>query len=238
MKPREPITCGIVDDDPQAIQQLSLLIETEPRLELVFTETDSLRAIKYLRQNPVQLLFLDGVMPGIDGIGLAGALIPQPKIIMITAYDKLAMPAFQVGIADCISKPVDMQRFTLAVYRAVGDRWGTPSVAKALDHVFVKLLGEPVWVKVYFEDIVYIESERNNLKIRLPADEIVTRRPLKEIAEKLPEDFMQVHRGYVVPISKVRRFGKRYKWLKITGSDKEISVGAEYLKAFKERVSP
>src|SRR5690606_10197340 len=238
MTPREPITCGIVDDDPQAIQQLSVLIETEPRLELVFTETDSLRAIKYLRQNPVELLFLDGVMPGIDGIGLAGALIPQPKIIMITAYDKLAMPAFQVGIVDCISKPVDMQRFTLAVYRAVGDRWGAPPTAEALDHLFVKLVGEPIWVKVYFEDIVYIESGGNNLTIYLPADEIKTRRPLKKIVEKLPEDFMQVQRGYVVPISKIRRLGKRYNWLKVTGSNKEIRVGEEYLKAFKKRVSP
>jgi len=232
------ITCAVVDDDPKAIQLLELMIETEPRLKLVFTETDSMRAMKYLREHPVGLLFLDGRMPGIDGIGLARVLIPPPKIILVTGHDELAMQAYEVGIADCIPKPVDIQRFTLAVHRAVGDHWAPPPLPVALpEYMLIKPIGERINTKVYFDDIVYIEASGNNLKIKLPADEVTVRHTLKEMEEKLPADrFMQVHRSFIVPLRRVFRFAPKHTWLSVQGAEKKIPIGNDYLKAFLERI--
>lgn len=234
MKDEKTITCAVVDDDPEAIQLLTMLIETEPRLSLVFTETDSLRAIKFLRQKPVDLLFLDGKMPGIDGLDMAKALIPKPALILTTGYDRLAMQAYEIGMADCIQKPVDLERFTRAVHRAVGDRWDVTPPKEEVNYIIVKELDNSSFVKVYFDDILCLESQENLIKIHLPLQQICTRQPLKDIENRLPGDlFIRVHKSYIVAKYKVDKFNKKQDKICIQGRKEPIPLGRMYAKGFK-----
>src|SRR4030095_13028038 len=112
------LTCIAIDDEPLALELIKTYAAQFPTLQLVKTFDDALAGAKYLKENPVDLLFIDINMPDITGLELVRALKEKPLIIFTTAYKKFAFEGFELEAVDYLLKPIDMDRFSKAVQKA------------------------------------------------------------------------------------------------------------------------
>lgn len=228
----------VVDDDPKAIDLLVTYGQRMPQLRLATTETHGLRALQYLNQHPVDLLLLDVDMPGMTGIEVAQALYPATMIILVTGHDRFAVQGFEIQAIDFLLKPPSFKRFTQAIHRAfhsaglIGPLETKPSPT---DYTYVTIRGEETcYQRVDFDQICYIESLRNEVRLKMANNKTINvRSELFAFLSKLPPDtFVQVHRGYVINLAWLEIVSKSFTWL--TCNDKKISIGRKYRDDFVE----
>jgi DNA-binding LytR/AlgR family response regulator len=210
------IRCLAVDDEMLSLELLEDNIRRIPFLQLVGRCINAYEAMDLLRQQPVDLIFLDIQMGGINGIQFLqslSALSNKPMIIFVTAYKKYALEGFELDVLDYLVKPVAFERFLKAANKAA-DHYtlkqlpaATPSAAipsPVQDYFFVNV--EYNLVKIDIGNICYIEGLKDYIKIFLQdtAKPVITRLPMKSIAEKLPvARFSRVHKSYIVAIDKI-----------------------------------
>ncbi len=221
------IRCVVVDDEPLAVALLSRYIRSTEGLSLMDGFSDGLESIEYLNRNKADLLFLDILMPDITGIALLQKLEHKPVVIFTSAHRDFAVDGYEIGIADYLLKPFDYERFTTAVQRAVEKlRLREKDNADLVPGVFVK--SEYQLVKINFQDILYVESLDDYIRIHLAESKpVITLMSLKSFMEKLPgQDFIRVHRRYIIAISKISSISAKKVVLR---SDIEIPVGETYL---------
>lgn len=238
MDMKDRLTYMVVDDDPQAIDLLVTYARRIPQLELATTETHGLRALQYLGQHPVDLLLLDVDMPGMTGIEVAQALYPAPMIILVTAHREFAAQGFDLEVLDFLLKPPPFDRFARAIHKACRKAGvsapGAPRVPDAANnYMFVLVQGEePYYKRIDFDQLCYVESLRNEVKLVLHHGPPVTvRMELSTCLQKLPSaDFIQIHRSYVVQFNWIEHVSKSFAWLTVQG--KKISIGGKYRDAF------
>lgn len=223
------ITCIAIDDEPLALQlineycgKISFL-----RLEKVFTNTDEASA--YLRQHPVDLLFLDIQMPDINGIQFYRNLSEKPLVVFTTAYKDFAVEGFNVDAVDYLLKPFEYDRFLKAAYKAKEYLEFLSSQELQLNSIFIKVNYEIM--KINLKDIELIEALDDYIKIYIKPNPVLTLMTLKSIQEKLPaRDFVRVHRSFIVPLARIEKFSKTKLW--ITG--KEIPIGSSYSQVYDQ----
>lgn len=228
----------VVDDNPQAIDLLVTYAQRMPQLELATTETNSLRALQYLNQHPVDLLLLDVDMPGLSGIELAQALYPAPMIILVTAHNKFAVQGFDLEVVDFLLKPTSFGRFANAIHKACRQAQLVGPGMVATQHapnedMFVLIQGEePYYKRIVFDQVCYVESLKNEVKLVLDnAEPVIYRTELFACLEKLPSsDFIQIHRSFVVNINWIEHVSRSCTWL--TVQKKKISIGGKYRDRF------
>lgn len=233
MTPPSPrLRVFLLDDDPLMLRVLHTYLQTDSRLVVVATETDSVRALQYLRNNPVDLLISDIAMDGFDGISLIKSIHPRPAVILVTAYAERAMDAFGIQADDCISKPVDYARLADAINRILGKT--VHSGAFRRDFIFVKDVSEGFDTKIIFSDVSLVKSDRNYVCFHLSdRRKIRSRTTLREVLSVLPRNiFIQAHRGYAVNIHKVMKFSRATKQFYLMGHEAPLSIGAEYFDDF------
>lgn len=200
------LTCAIIDDEPWAVKLLQAYVERTPTLELQDVYTNAADAMVALEQAPVDLLFCDIQMPGLDGLHLAkmlGGL--KTRIVFTTAFDKYAVEGWKVDALDYLLKPIAYTDFMSAVHKAI--TWfardaATP--AKMEDSFFVK--SDYRLVRVRFDDIVYIESLKDYVKIYLDSERrsVVSLTSMRTIEAALPPiNFLRTHRSFIVNMSKI-----------------------------------
>lgn len=200
------LSCAIIDDEPWAIKLLQAYVERTPSLQLQGVYTNAVDAIVALEQEPVDLLFCDIQMPGLDGLHLAkmlGGL--KTRIVFTTAFDKYAMEGWKVDALDYLLKPIAYTDFMSAVHKAI--TWfsreaTTPS--KHEDSFFVK--SDYRLVRVRFDDIIYIESLKDYVKIYLGPERrsVVSLTSLRTVEAALPPtNFLRTHRSFIVNMNKV-----------------------------------
>jgi DNA-binding LytR/AlgR family response regulator len=200
--------CIIVDDEPLVRELLEDNIRQVPFLELASSCKSAMEALAILQKEQIDLVFLDIQMPRVSGLQLLQSLTHPPVVIIISAYEKYAVEGFNLQVADYILKPFSFDRFLKACNRAaVLFRIKKPSmpedIAKSYDF-FVNV--EYSHVKIVAADILYIESDKDYIKIYLSsgAKPVVTRMSLKTIEAKLPEGaFIRTHKSFLVAVSKI-----------------------------------
>ncbi|MGO4288095.1 LytR/AlgR family response regulator transcription factor [Chitinophaga sp. RAB17] len=193
----------VIDDEPPALQVIKTYAQKFPWLKLLHTFEDAISASEYLRQVPVDLIFLDIHMPDVNGLDLARGLTSSPMIIFTTAYRQYAYEGFELDAIDYLLKPIPFQRFEKAVQKAqtyLLQQQQPPATESLLVHSSYHT------VKILLHEIVYIESIEDYIRIHLTQRApVLTLMTLKKMMEKLPAGrFRRIHRSYIVAVDKVR----------------------------------
>lgn len=203
------IRCLAIDDEPLALKQIGSYIEKTPFLEVVKLCRSAFDAIEFLSNNEVDLMFVDINMPDLNGMDFVKSLTFKPHIIFTTAYSEYAVEGFQVDAIDYLLKPISYPVFLKSANKALtwfelNLRQQVETILTTQDSLFVK--SEYKMVRIFLNEIKYIESSNEYIKIFLVNDEPVTTLiRLKVMEEQLPKDkFMRVHRSFIVNLDKVK----------------------------------
>ena len=192
-----------------------------PFLDLRASFVDAFEALPFLRQNKVDLLFLDIKMPDISGIEFAQILKNGPLVVFTTAYSEYAVQGFDLDAVDYLLKPFSLARFTKACNKALEMK--NVRGAEAPDFIFLKTGYEEE--KVYLKDILYIEAAGNYMTYVLKERKLMCRQNVPEALLALPEqDFVRVHRSFIVGVKHVGKIARQQVWV----NGVEIPVGASY----------
>jgi len=215
--------CIAIDDEPLALQLISEYASRISFLSLEKTFTNPDEAKIWLQQNDIDLLFLDIQMPDINGLQFYRSLIKKPPVIFTTAYSEYAVDGFNVDAVDYLLKPFEYDRFLKAVYKAREYIDFLSNQDLQLASIFVKV--DYQLMKINLKEVELIEGLDDYIRIHIKPKPILTLMTLKSLQEKLPaNEFIRIHRSYIVPASKIESFGKS----KIRVAGKEIPVGSSY----------
>lgn len=202
------ISCIIIEDEPLAVKVLSDYIVQVPFLELKGTFRDAILATDYLRENPVDLIFLDIHLPKLKGMAFLKTLTSPPAIIVTTAYHQYAVEGFNMNVTDYLLKPFDFERFLVAVTKVKTiqkEKQEQGESRDAKDYLFINVQKKKV--KILFSEIVYIESQREYIKITTTKKEYISKMSTHEIEELLPANlFRRIHRSFIISLSKIESY--------------------------------
>ena len=218
------ITCIIVEDEPLAMKVLSDYISQVSFLTLRAKFKDAVSAAGYLRDNSVDLIFLDIHLPGLKGMAFLKTLINPPAVIITTAYHQYAVEGYELNVVDYLLKPFDFERF-LAGVNKVKSRHSSQldEITHEKDHIFVNVQKKKV--RIFFNDILYIESQREYVRIVTVKGDYLTKLSTNEIESLLPEQmFLRVHRSFIVAIKKIESYTSE----EIEINRVSIPVGRDY----------
>jgi two-component system LytT family response regulator len=196
------MTAIVVDDEPIALEIVRSHASKVPYLELKGEFTDAFKALDFLQNEPVDLIFLDIKMPDISGIDFYNSLSRKPLLIFTTAYTDHAVTSFEMDAIDYLLKPFSLARFIKACNKAF-EIFNFRNAAKTNDHVFLKTGYEQV--KVMYEDILYLEATGNYVTFVLKDNKkVLSRGTFAESINLVPMDsFVRVHRSFFVAINKI-----------------------------------
>ncbi|MCE7993081.1 MAG: response regulator transcription factor [Roseivirga sp.] len=195
------ISCIIIDDEPLARAGVKDYCEKVGFLDVVGEFKSATDAGAFLEEHPVNLMFLDINMPGVNGLDFVKSLRQPPLVIFTTAYREFASESYDLDALDYLVKPITFERFYKAVNKAY--QYFDSATSSGLDHFYVKVDG--VITKVNMEDVLYIEGMKDYIKIYLNDESrLITLLSLKQVEALLPsERFVRVHRSFIVSKSKV-----------------------------------
>src|SRR5690349_7418155 len=206
MAPPNKIVCLAVDDEPPALDILKTYINAVSSLELVGTSLNAVDALNVLRHTRIDLLFLDIQMPQLLGTDLLRTLNNPPKVIFTTAYRKFAVEGFELNAVDYLLKPISFERFLKAVNKVMNVSIKEEKDAPANDG-FILFRADRKMYKIALADILFIESMKDYIKVITADKTIITKQSISSVEENLPkEQFLRIHRSYIVSISKIRTY--------------------------------
>ena len=229
--------CIIIDDEPMAVNIIESYLIQIGGVEIVAKCTNPLEAITVLNNNQIDLVFLDIEMPNLTGIDLVKAITNMPQFIFTTAYPEYAVDGFSLNAVDYLVKPIPFNRFLKAFLRAkekfeieksllinTSSAGQVQEKPKTNNFIFIKSEYENVKIKI--EDIKYIQGLKDYIKIYTVTTNRaqLTRSNFKDILMKLPDDFLRVHRSYIVNIEFVSGVQKN----NIVINDVRIPIGQTY----------
>lgn len=218
------ITCIIIEDEPLARQIVEGYISKISFLDLHGSFEDAIDAMEHLRDHTVDLMFLDIHLPEIKGITFLKTLTNPPAVIMTTAFHEYALKGYELNVVDYLLKPFDFERFLTAVNKVRKDRNSArPPVTGSKDYIFVNVQLKKV--KILFSEILFIESQKEYVKITTSDNSYVTKMSTREIESLLPDSlFQRIHRSFIIGLDKVRTFSA--EMVEINGH--KIPVGRAY----------
>jgi two-component system LytT family response regulator len=237
------LNCLIVDDEPLARKLLSDYVQKVPYLKLLRTCSGPMEALEFLRDNPVDLLFLDIQMPEITGLTLLKILQKKPWVILTTAYSEYALESYDLDVVDYLLKPITLERFLKAMekinqrmQRIVNQQLPSEEVAPlpvateaGPAYIFVK--DGTKLVKVKLSEIMYVEGMKDYVAIHTPQQRIVTLQRLKAMEEQLPESqFIRIHNSYIVALEWLDSIHKE----KVKVGSALLPISDSYRKSFKD----
>ncbi len=209
------IICLAVDDEPPALQVIEKYIAAVPVLQLKTSVNNAVDALSILQNNEVDLLFLDIQMPQLLGTDFMRSLINPPKVIFTTAFRKYAVDGFELDAVDYLLKPISFERFLKAVNKvlrlnitvSVNDFSLKTTPPNATADSFIYLRADRKNIKVNFDDILFIESLKDYIKVVTKDKTIVTKQTISSIEENLPNNlFVRTHRSFIVSLKRIESF--------------------------------
>jgi DNA-binding LytR/AlgR family response regulator len=233
------VTCIIVEDEPLAAKVLSDYIRDVSFLELKGTFKDAILAMEFLRDNRVDLIFLDIHLPKLKGMAFLKSLANPPAVIITTAYHQYAVEGFELNVTDYLLKPIEFDRFLVAVNKVSANaktkvgrtgpadeesRMTTTAAGPAkLEYMFLNVQKKKV--RILYAELLYIESQREYVRIVTTKREYLSKISTHEIEALLPSNlFKRIHRSFIV--SKARIDSYTADEVEIGGV--VIPVGREY----------
>ena len=201
------IRCIIVEDEPLAVKVLAGYIAQLPFLNLQGAFKDAILATEYLRDHPVDLIFLDIHLPKLKGMAFLKTLAAPPAVIVTTAYHQYAVEGFNLNVTDYLLKPFEFERFLVAVNKVKTAHATNRPVQEDRAKDFIFLNVQKKKVKILFSEIAYIESQREYIRIVTPRKEYLSKMSTHEIESLLPADlFKRIHRSFIVSIHKIESY--------------------------------
>jgi two-component system, LytTR family, response regulator len=202
------LNCVITDDEPVALEILADYIAMVPGLELVANCRNAMETWSALRLHRVDILFMDIKMPGINGLDFVRSLRNRPAIIFTTAFPQYAIEGFDLDVLDYLLKPISIDRFLKAVYKAF-DKSGIQKAVgyektEPISNSFLFIKSDKGLIKIEFCDILFIEALENYVSIHTRDKTLLTLSTMKAIEESLPPMiFLRVHRSYIINLKNV-----------------------------------
>lgn len=195
------INCIAIEDEPLALKKIKEFIEQVDYLTLLEGFNNAVDAIGFLKNNAVDLIFLDIRMKKLSGIQFLESLQLKPKVIITSAYDEYALKGYELDVADYLLKPFTFERFLKSVDK-VYNQLNTTKNDNPNDYIFVKT--EYRIERIEIRDILYIQGMKDYLQIHTADRKIMTLQTFKNLLEVLPQiDFQRVHNSYIVSIPKI-----------------------------------
>lgn len=221
------IYCIIVEDEPLAVKVLIDYISQVPFLELKGSFKDAIVATDFLRTNTVDLIFLDIHLPKLKGMAFLKTLTHAPAVIITTAYHQYAVEGFNLNVTDYLLKPFEFERFLVAVTKVKTSyvKGSREAEAQSDTKNYLFLSVQKKKVRIQFNDILYIESQREYVKIVTAQKEYLTKISTHEIEALLPQSlFKRIHRSFIISINKI----ESYTAEEIDINGISIPVGRDY----------
>ncbi len=214
MQATKKIKCLIIDDEPPAQVILKKYIAQVSSLDFAGACNNAMEAISFLQQQQVDLLFLDIEMPGLLGTNFIRTINNPPKVIFTTAYRKFAVEGFELNAVDYLLKPISFDRFIMGVNKVLQLNFqptnGTLQATELTtehNNPFLYLRADRKMVKILFNEILFIESLKDYIKIVTINKTIVSRQSISSLENMLPKDsFLRIHRSYIVAINRIDSF--------------------------------
>jgi two-component system LytT family response regulator len=200
-------TCYVIDDEEHAIDTLTGYINKFPGLDLIGTSINPLIAMNEIRENPVDIVFLDVDMPEISGLDVADIISSFTSVIFTTAFPNYAMQAFEKNGSDFLLKPISFDRFTKSVIKVQNLIRNKNHVdAPAADGYFFINPGiKGKMVKLNYSDITYVEGLKNYVVIYTTEGKHITYLSMKEVEKAIPNDqFVRIHKSYIINLNKIK----------------------------------
>jgi two-component system LytT family response regulator len=224
-----------VDDEPRALDVISIHSSKVPELALIRTFTNPENALAFLRDEFVDLIFLDINMPGISGLQLVQRLQTKPYIVFTTAYSEYAIDSYNFEAVDYLLKPIEFDRF----YKSVNKvkkliQLNSLQQDNLLSKYFFVKDGYKQ-IKVCTEEILYIQSEGNYLNIVTKHERVVARMTFQQLMEKLPtHQFYRVHNSFVINFNHIRKIEDNQVFI----LDQKIPIGIKYKENLINIINP
>ena len=201
-----PIKTIIIDDEPKAIDVLKRYCEETDLVEVITTFRDPIKAVGFLQNETVELIFLDINMPKISGLDFLNIIEPKPKVIFTTAYSEYALDSYEYDTIDYLLKPIEFQRFLKAVTKArqvITSGKTLPQISddtnSSVRTIYIK--SGPQLYKVNTNDILYLEKDGNYLTFHTKDKKILSRQNMKDVFDIVsPKEFIRVHKSFVVAV--------------------------------------
>ncbi|BFM45515.1 LytTR family DNA-binding domain-containing protein [Flavobacterium sp. CFS9] len=229
---REPKKCIIVDDEPAAHYVLANYIKQNPQLELVFQGFNGIEAMDYLREHPVDLMFLDINMPEISGMELLKIIPTHPSTILTTAYSEYALESYDYGVIDYLLKPIYFPRFLKAIDRFFATENGKVKTEEAvINSVTVKVDG--YFIEIELDQLLFAQSFGNYVKLHTLKRTYLASITTSELEKCLPEkNFMRIHKSYIVALDKIEATDKDFVVIK----NEKLPIGITYKRELSDRL--
>ncbi|AZI27997.1 DNA-binding response regulator [Pedobacter sp. G11] len=230
------IRCLAVDDESYASDIIATFINKTPFLALVGTTTNAFEALNMVQEGKVDLVFLDIQMPELTGIQFLKICGGKCKVILTTAYPEYALEGFDLDVVDYLLKPISYERFYKAAIKAQQiispaqyDVVNIPASAGGNDFIFIKGDTKNKFIKVNYDDILYIEGLKNYVSVYTASQRIITYQALRELEIDLPKPpFYRIHKSYIISLEKIKMIDGNTVYI----NDQSIPVGDTYKEEF------
>lgn len=231
-----PVRCLIVDDEPMARDVIRKYIENVPSLCIAGEFANAIDATLFLQGDTVDMIFLDIRMPQLSGTDFVRSLHQVPKIIFTTAHKEFAHEGFELDVVDYLLKPIRFDRFLRAVNKAFPQRHQETEINglvnghdKKFASPFIYVRVDRKMVKILLDDIVYIESDKDYVKVFTTHSTIITRQTISSVEAMLSENkFFRIHRSFIVSLDKIKSFSNEI----VEIGNKELPIGKLYRNSF------
>lgn len=230
------IKCIIIDDEPLAISVLKNHLNDFENIQLVATFNTAISAIPIIEKNEIDLIFLDINMPKMSGLEFLKTLNIKPHVIITTAYREYAVESFDLDVLDYLVKPISFGRFLKAINKGTNrisleNEKQSDVVIKEEPFIFLKV--DKKMMKIKLNDILYIESLKDYIKVFTVIENYMVHKSMTSISEELPSDnFLRIHRSFSIAINKITSVeGNTVEIAK-----KRIPIGRNYAIEAKQKI--
>lgn len=227
------MNCIIVDDEPLAREAVEILIQRDGKLIWKGSFNSAGAAAAYMKDDLVDLIFLDVQMPHVNGLEFARTIPKNTLIIFTTAFAEYALDSYEVEAIDYLVKPIKFERFQKAVNKAIAYHslldTGEKENEGDIESDFIIVKSERKYYKISFSDILFIEGLKDYVIIHIEGDRIITKMNLKNIHDKLPrKHFLRINKSYIVNAGLIDSFDNNDVYIK----GHAVAIGSVYREAF------
>jgi DNA-binding LytR/AlgR family response regulator len=223
-------TCIIVEDEPMAASLLEGYIQSSQELVLKGIFHTPIEALNFLKENPIELIFLDINLPLLNGMQVAKLLPQNQMIVFTTAYSQYAVEGYEHNAIDYLMKPISFERFmtTLKKIRGIVSQRETST-----DPASIYVKSGKSFIQINFDDIFYIEGLKDYVMIHTTKTKIVAYKRMKELEDILPAQFSRIHLSHIINRKKITKVEDNHVFL----MDTRFSISETYRQSFFELIN-
>jgi two-component system, LytTR family, response regulator len=205
------MNCVIIDDEASAINVLNRYVSQTPDLNLLGTFQDSVEALSFVNNNPVELIYLDINMPNLNGISFLELLQNKCKVILTTAYSEYALESYKYDVIDYLLKPISFDKFLKATMKAIKAQKQLDAIIESKtptieEFIMVQTEAKGKYKKINFANIIYVEALLNYAAIvTAQGEKVIMHISMKELESRLPsQHFVRIHKSFIVALNQIK----------------------------------